>query len=113
MPFLVEHCLTSLVINRILLAGIRNLGSCPCPRCCIPLNRAHCLGMARDKSQRVSLSRIDNDDRRFRVATARQLIYETKKRVTGAAIEQLLKKDSLVPTTVRSCVCSGICTFDK
>jgi hypothetical protein len=101
------------MINRIFLAGIRNLGSCPCPRCRIPLNRAHCFEMARDRSQRVSLARIDDKDRRFRITTARQHIYEKKKRVNGAAINQLLKVDSLVPTTVRTCVSSRYLYIDK
>jgi hypothetical protein len=87
-------------LNRILLASIRNLGCCPCPRCRIPLDHAHYFGMARDRSQRVSLARVDDQDRRFNIATARRFIYENKKRVNSAAVERLLKENSLVPSTV-------------
>jgi len=93
-------------LNRILLASIRNLGCCPCPRCRVPLDHAHYFGMARDRSQRVSLARIDDQERRSKVASARRLIYESKKRVDSAAVERLLKENSLVPSTVCSSVLS-------
>ena len=91
-------------LKRILLTSIRNLGACPCPRCLIPLARVHNLGMARDVSQRTTLMRIDNARRRNNVATARQLIYEKNYLVNSAAVEDLLKPESLVPTSV----CSGL-----
>jgi hypothetical protein len=86
--------------NRILLASIRNLGTCPCPRCLIPLARAHCFGMARDTTQRTAIVRVDNQTRRNKVYAARRLIYEKQYRVNAAAIEDLLKDESLVPTSV-------------
>jgi hypothetical protein len=89
------------VANRILLASIRNLGLCPCPRCLIPLSRAHCFGMARDTAQRTTMARVDNNTRQNKVHAARRLIYEKKYGVTAAAIEDLLKDESLVPTAVR------------
>lgn len=55
---------------RILLAGIRNLGRCPCPRCLIPMDRVHNMGRPRDMMQRKSLVRIDNVQRRNRVEAA-------------------------------------------
>ena len=88
------------LLARILLASIRNLGACPCPRCLVPLSRAHNLGMARDMSQRVTMARVDDASRRGRVYAARRLIYEKKYRINGAAIEDLLKDQSLVPTSV-------------
>ena len=89
------------LVNRILLASIRNLGLCPCPRCLIPLSRAHCFGMARDTAQRTAMARIDNKTRQNNVYAARRLIYEKQYRVNAAAIEDLLKKESIVPTAVR------------
>jgi hypothetical protein len=87
-------------VDRILLASIRNLGCCPCPRCLIPLSRAHQFGMARDKRQRLTLARIDNKHCQAMVAAARRLIYNKHTQVNGAAIENLLKEESLVPTLV-------------
>jgi hypothetical protein len=87
--------------NRILLASIRNLGICPCPRCLIPLSHAHCFGMARDTAQRTAIVRVDNQTRQNKVYAARRLIYEKQYRVNAAAIEDLLKDESLVATSVR------------
>lgn len=90
----------SLTIYRTLIAGIRNLGACPCPRCLIPLDRAQNLGMARDKSQRFSLARVDDTKRRVLISTARNLIYKQNYAINSAAVERLLKPQSLVPTLV-------------
>jgi hypothetical protein len=87
--------------TRILIAGIRNLGKCPCPRCLIPLSRVHNLGMARDMAQRETMARVDDIHRRSSVNTARQLIYEKNYRVNSAAVENILRDKSLVPTAVR------------
>jgi hypothetical protein len=91
-----------LIYHRILIACIRNLGHCPCPRCLIPLDRVNNMGMRQDMTQRETLARVDDTDRRNRVATAREHIYEKNYLVHGAAVERLLQKDSLVPTTVRT-----------
>src|ERR1700738_2733005 len=86
--------------DRILLASIRNLGICPCPRFFMPLSHAHCFGMARDTAQRTAIVRVDNQTRQNKVYAARRLIYEKQYRVNAAAIEDLLKDESLVPTSV-------------
>jgi hypothetical protein len=65
--------------------------------------------MARDKTQRLTLVRFDDDRRRSAVVAARRLIYEKNYRVNAAAIEGLLKDHSLVPTTV-CCSCFS-CVF--
>ena len=95
-------CRTHFIDDRILLASIRNLGLCPCPHCFIPLSRVHHIGMRRDMTQRVSLARIDDAQRQVKVTTARRLIYEKQHRINSAAIENLLKEESWVPTLVRS-----------
>jgi hypothetical protein len=85
---------------RILIATIRNLGSCPCPRCCIPMSRVPNLGMVLDMKQRSTLARVD-DNRRIRlVRAARNIIYNLNKPVYGSAVDALLKGESLVPTSV-------------
>ena len=53
---------------RILLASIRNLGQCPCPRCLIPLDLVHNLGMPRDMMQQVSKARVDSIKHQNKVA---------------------------------------------
>lgn len=90
-----------LTCNRIILASIRNLGGCPCPRCLIPLSDAHKFGMKRDQNRRVTLAREDNQSRRAKVSGARKVIYDRNYAVTSAPVEALLKEQSLVPTAVR------------
>ena len=91
-------------IHRILIASIRNLGACPCPRCLIPLNRVHNLGMSRDMIQRRTLARVDDINRRYKVLAARRVIYEKHYQINSAAVEGLLRDESLVPTLVRDWV---------
>ena len=95
---------------RILLASIRNLGRCPCPRCLIPMDRVRNMGMPRDMTQRKSKSlvRIDNVQRRSRVEAAREAIYVKNSAIDGVAVQNLLKEDSLVPTAVSifQCFCA-------
>ena len=95
------------VYHRILLASIRNLGRCPCPRCLIPLDCVANMGRPRDMSQRVTLARVDDANRRHRVAAAREIIYEKNHAVNSTAVEKLLRENSLVPTAV--CILSFSC----
>ncbi|KAF8151198.1 hypothetical protein BJ912DRAFT_869512 [Pholiota molesta] len=84
--------------EKILLSSIRNMGSCPCPRCLIPKDRVHQVGTRRDKSQRSSLARVDNLMYKAKISSAREMIYEKNLAVDSAAVERLLKPQSLVPT---------------
>jgi hypothetical protein len=87
-------------IIRILIATIRNLGCCPCPRCLIPIYQVQNLGMARDMRQRETMAREDNIRRRNLVDAARRVIYEKNFRVYSAGVENMLRDTSLVPTVV-------------
>lgn len=58
------------------------------------------MGMRRDMLQRVQLARIDDAARRSKVASARRLIYEKNYAVSGTVVDNLLKEESLVPTSV-------------
>jgi hypothetical protein len=67
--------------------------------------------MARDMSQRVTLARVDDVQRRVRISVARELIYEKNQQVNSAAVEKLLRETSLVPTVV--CVRENLCSSRK
>ena len=74
--------------------------------------------MARDKTQRVTMARVDDSSRQGKVYAARRLIYEKQYRINGAAIESLLKDQSLVPTAVypsflASCICPDSATLPE
>jgi len=56
--------------------------------------------MPRDMAQRTTMARIDNNARQGKITAARRLIYDKGYIVTSAAIEGLLKDESLVPTAV-------------
>ncbi|KIJ19686.1 hypothetical protein PAXINDRAFT_69579, partial [Paxillus involutus ATCC 200175] len=84
--------------EKVLIASIRNLGVCPCPRCLIPKDRVHNMGSERDMLQRHILARSDTEERHRKVAAARRLIYEQQYIVDTPQVEALLKGESLVPT---------------
>jgi hypothetical protein len=103
------------ILLRILLAGIRNLGRCPCPRCLVQLDRVPNMGMPRDMTQRVSLARVDDVKRRSRIKAAREAIYVMNYSINSSAVETLLKEDSLVPTVVSfsSVFCVLLCPYSS
>lgn len=88
-------------VHRVLLASIRKNGGCPCPRCLIPKARIQNLGMVRDRQQRSTLQRLDDQGRQYKIEKARHLIYERNYAVDSSAVNKLLKAESLVPTSVR------------
>jgi Plavaka transposase len=96
----VSYCRCDSDFNRVLIATVRNLGGCPCPRCLIPKDRIQNMGKPQDRTQRETLAR-SNDTRRTMVSTARSLIYEKNYAVGSAPVEQILKSQSWVPTSVR------------
>jgi hypothetical protein len=85
---------------RILVASIRNVGRCPCPRCLIPLVCVQNMGMHRDMMQCMSLARVDNLEWRRRIKAAREIIYLKNYKTDSKAVEDILQQDSLVPTVV-------------
>jgi len=87
-------------VCRVLVATIRNLGHCPCPRCLVPIDQVSQMGNPRDMAQRKRLARVDDVSRRIRVKAARKSIYEGGSSITSILVEDLLHRDSLVPTTV-------------
>lgn len=58
--------------------------------------------MTQDMKQRETLVRVDDDDRRHKVNTAREIIYDKQYAVNSPAVDNLLKEQSLVPTIVSS-----------
>ena len=86
--------------GRVLIATIRNLGGCPCPRCLIPKVKLHDVAKEDDIQQRTDLARCDTIERREKISSARRLIYEEQYVVDTPQVEALLKPESLVPTVV-------------
>jgi len=82
------------------MATIRNKGYCPCPRCTIPLSKVHLIGTKSDRKARAALVRVDDDRHRNLISAARKAIYQQNYDVDSAAVERMLKPQSLVPTSV-------------
>jgi hypothetical protein len=58
------------------------------------------MGMKRDMQQRESLARVDDEARRRKVDTAREIIYRKNFAINNRAVKTLLQEHSLVPTSV-------------
>lgn len=58
------------------------------------------MGTKRDMEQRESLRRIDDEDTKCKIATARDIIYKKNYAVDTESVESILKEQSLVPTLV-------------
>jgi hypothetical protein len=76
------------------------MGSCPCPRCKITKEELPGLGSKSDMAIRVERVRTDNEERQNKVENARDLIYRDGYVVNSTRVDDLLKSESLVPTTV-------------
>jgi hypothetical protein len=64
------------------------------------MTHVHDMGTRRDMSQRQSLIRVDDADRRNKVLSARRLIYESNYATNSTRIEAHLKDESLTPIMV-------------
>jgi hypothetical protein len=100
------------IVGRVLLAGIRNLGNHPCPRCLIPLADASRSGMARDARRRQTLARKDTTNYRKNIIDARNYIHNRNYAVDSAPVKRLLDNESLIPSMVRFAVSSLIVLFE-
>ena len=84
--------------GRVLIANIKNLGQCPCPRCTIKLNEVQGLGKPTDIRRRADVRKPTG--KLFRaVKKARKAIYKGYK-VSGTHVDKLLGGVSRAPNTV-------------
>lgn len=58
------------------------------------------MGKVRDMQQRKTLARVDNESRRCKIESARDIIFNKNYIVNSNAVEAILKAESLVPNTV-------------
>lgn len=86
--------------DRVIIANIRNLRGCPCPRCLIPKAELQNVATENDILQCGLLPSCDTVERREKISAACRLIYEEQYIVDTPQVETLLKPESLVPTIV-------------
>ncbi|KAI0080905.1 hypothetical protein K474DRAFT_1576474, partial [Panus rudis PR-1116 ss-1] len=84
--------------EKVLLATIRNLGTCGCPRCTIPKDLFEEMGMVRDDARRTKQARCDDHVYRSKMNRACELVNNEGYGVKSVAVENILSKDSYVPT---------------
>ena len=81
----------------MLLATIRDKGKCPCPRCLVEKSFLDRMGLSQDFKTRLTKSRVFLMDT---VRRAQKLIYKLGLPINGAAVDDLLKDTSSIPTVV-------------
>ncbi|KAJ7105539.1 hypothetical protein C8R44DRAFT_639016 [Mycena epipterygia] len=84
--------------EKVLLATIRNLGRCPCPRCLVTKDKLDQVGTVRDDKSRVTSRRVEDEQYRSYVHTARDWIYNVGRTIRAKKVEGLLFLKSWVPT---------------
>lgn len=85
---------------RILLACLRFMAHCPCPRCIVTKDQLPELGMKRDTRRREVQAREDNHIVHAKIERARTAIFCRGVAIRGDIIEPMLKPTSLTPTRV-------------
>lgn len=90
---------TDEIVIRVLLATVRNLGACPCPRCLVPKSWLAELGTKQDRQRRL-MTRTNDEDRRSRISRVRDWIYIEGRTLKNKFIELTLGPKSEVPTSV-------------
>ncbi|KAG2739784.1 hypothetical protein P692DRAFT_201872909 [Suillus brevipes Sb2] len=80
--------------EKVLIATIKDMGLCPCPRCLTPKGLFGYLGLAKDMKFRVSNLRVYVTNK---VAKAREFIYGLGHTVDGGKVKDALEEGSWVP----------------
>jgi hypothetical protein len=93
-------------INRVLIATIKDMGLCPCPRCLTPKRLFSSLGVARDMRRRVANLQVYV---MTNIVWAREFIYTSGNTVDGAKIDNTLGEGSWVPTLARKLSLTILC----
>ena len=82
---------------RVLIATIKSLGRCPCPRCFVRKDQIGDMGTVNDTKRRENI-RTDNQERQEKVETARKGIFQKGCAVASKVFDTLLGMTSIVPT---------------
>lgn len=83
-----------------MIACIRDLGLCGCPRCRTPTSLFGEMGYIRDLARRVKLLRVWSTPLHAMINTARGFIYQLGLGTVSTAVQTLLKPESWTPTVV-------------
>ncbi|KAG2743859.1 hypothetical protein P692DRAFT_20878151 [Suillus brevipes Sb2] len=81
--------------EKVLIATIKDMGSCPCPRCLIPKSSFDFLGLVGDMRDRLGSLRTYS---LAKVTNAREFIYRQGNTVDSSKVQTILGDGSWVPT---------------
>ncbi|KIJ11125.1 hypothetical protein PAXINDRAFT_52664, partial [Paxillus involutus ATCC 200175] len=84
--------------EKVLLACIKFLGQCPCPRCLVKKADIPDMGKTSDMATRTIKTRINDRKYQNLIKKARKQIYKKGKGINSKSVADLLKGDSLAPT---------------
>ena len=89
-----------IAVHRIAIVAIRNLGQSPCPRCLVKKKDIFLLGTPEDMACRTCHARSDDDSRRRKVSSARDIVYKQGFAIDSKHVDKILKEDSFILTEV-------------
>ncbi|KAI0309441.1 hypothetical protein OF83DRAFT_65518 [Amylostereum chailletii] len=84
--------------EKVILATIKALANCPCPRCLVEKHQVIRMGMKSDIRLRKTKAWHDDDTRKKAVNHARQLMFASGLAITSTRVQDWMKPLSLVPT---------------
>ncbi|KAJ3486185.1 hypothetical protein NLI96_g4423 [Meripilus lineatus] len=84
--------------EKVLIACIRDLGKCGCPRCLTPTCLFGEMGFVRDLTRRITLLRTWTYPLRVSIMAARNFIYALGTGVGSTSVQKILKSKSWTPT---------------
>ncbi|KAJ3526650.1 hypothetical protein NM688_g8235 [Phlebia brevispora] len=84
--------------EKVVLATIRYLAKCPCPRCLVSKAQIPEMGTKLDTRRRHRLAREDDENRRRTIDRTRSWIYMNGDPITNTWVDRLLSPASWVPT---------------
>ncbi|KAG2046937.1 hypothetical protein BDR06DRAFT_1014331 [Suillus hirtellus] len=80
--------------EKVLIATIKDMGTCPCPRCLTPKSLFPSLGLLRDMKSHINNLRVYVS---ANVIKAREYIYKSGNTVDGTKVGEILGEGSWVP----------------
>ncbi|KAK7442067.1 hypothetical protein VKT23_016343 [Stygiomarasmius scandens] len=84
--------------EKVLLASIRSLATCPCPHCLVEKDQIDQLGTKWDRRRRETKARIDSEHRQSTIERIRKWIFDAGRSIASDVVETFLKPFSWIPT---------------
>ncbi|KIJ34409.1 hypothetical protein M422DRAFT_263553 [Sphaerobolus stellatus SS14] len=85
--------------EKMLMLSLHDQGNCVCPRCLLPKELIHEMGMKRDLQRRQKLKQHDDHAMDHEISSARSKLYGQRGlKITSEAVDGILKPTSHVPT---------------